>query len=512
MKRPFFWQVWLLQVRRIMMISCLIQTISAGWPANLLAEETDTFASPEQQMRAGITAYKRGNFEQARHYWNQAASSYAGRGQTHQQIEALLRLAEAQEALGYYQPAVSTLDQALSLADKTADMKRLAQVLGSLGHAYRLLGNAEKAERYTLEGVTRARQQKQAKVLATNLNYLGQVRFHQKRYEEAIKAFSESARLATKHGQGVLAAKAAIDTTWVAVEDKDYEGIARWFPEGLAQTQKLQDSHDKAFMLIALGEQAERAIEIQSEVLHSGLLELQPAIEHCLQQHTPPAYTAFVQLQGEELQRQHAEAAVQALLHAAPIARCLTQSGPESSLAQYLQPSKTEWQHSAHQALNTALTLSERLHNQRAQSYVLGHLGQIYEQAQRVDEALRLTRRAAFIAQAIDAPELLYLWQWQTGRLLKAKRDRAGAIAAYRQSVASLQRIRNDLLATGPRTGQTDFYQGIGRVYFRAGGSATATSGGSSGSSPEPGSSASGAGYRSRPMVSSEPTPATPFS
>jgi hypothetical protein len=29
-------------------------------------------------------------------------------------------------------------------------MKRLAQVLGSLGHAYRLLGNAEKDERYTL--------------------------------------------------------------------------------------------------------------------------------------------------------------------------------------------------------------------------------------------------------------------------------------------------------------------------------------------------------------------------
>jgi hypothetical protein len=49
MKRPFFQQVCLLQVRRIIMISCLIQMISAGWTANLLAEEADTFASPQQQ-------------------------------------------------------------------------------------------------------------------------------------------------------------------------------------------------------------------------------------------------------------------------------------------------------------------------------------------------------------------------------------------------------------------------------------------------------------------------------
>ena len=168
MMRPLLKQGCLLQVRRIIMISCLIQTISASWTISL-AEETDPFASPEQQMRAGITAYKRGDFEQARQHWNQAAYSYAERGQTPQQIEALLRSAEAQEALGYYQPAVNTLEQALTLATKTADAKRLAQVAGNLGHAYRLLGSAEKAEQYTLEGVTRARQQKQAKILAANL-------------------------------------------------------------------------------------------------------------------------------------------------------------------------------------------------------------------------------------------------------------------------------------------------------------------------------------------------------
>ena len=37
----------------------------------------------------------------------------------------------------------------------------------------------------------------------------------------------------------------------------------------------------------------------------------------------------------------------------------------------------------------------------------------------RIDKALGLTRQAVFAAQKVNAPESLYLWQWQAGRLLK---------------------------------------------------------------------------------------------
>jgi len=46
-----------------------------------------------------------------------------------------------------------------------------------------------------------------------------------------------------------------------------------------------------------------------------------------------------------------------------------------------------------------------------------GYLGELYGRQNRDNEALTLYRRAAFQAQRADAPELLYRWDWATGRL-----------------------------------------------------------------------------------------------
>lgn len=49
------------------------------------------------------------------------------------------------------------------------------------------------------------------------------------------------------------------------------------------------------------------------------------------------------------------------------------------------------------------------------------------------------------IAQAINAPELIYQWQWQLGRLLKQAENPQDAIVAYEEAVATLQSLRRDL-------------------------------------------------------------------
>ena len=49
----------------------------------------------------------------------------------------------------------------------------------------------------------------------------------------------------------------------------------------------------------------------------------------------------------------------------------------------------------------------------------------------RLDEALALSRRALFLAQQANAPESLYRWHWQMGRILAAQGARAEAIASY---------------------------------------------------------------------------------
>ncbi|MGH7209256.1 MAG: tetratricopeptide repeat protein, partial [Nitrospiraceae bacterium] len=99
--------------------------------------------------------------------------------------------------------------------------------------------------------------------------------------------------------------------------------------------------------------------------------------------------------------------------------------------------------------LQEAVIVAERLGDQRMLSYALGHLGHLYELEYRSDESLQLTRRAIFAAQSASAPESLYRWHWQLGRLLDSTGRLDEGIASYRQSATTLQPIRSEVaLAT----------------------------------------------------------------
>ncbi|NOU10686.1 MAG: CHAT domain-containing protein [Nitrospira sp.] len=95
--------------------------------------------------------------------------------------------------------------------------------------------------------------------------------------------------------------------------------------------------------------------------------------------------------------------------------------------------------------LQEAATFAEQQGDKRTLSYALGYLGHLYETEFRMDEALQFTRRALFSAQAVDAPESLYRWQWQLGRQLAATGQLDQAIASYRQAAVTLQPIRVEL-------------------------------------------------------------------
>jgi CHAT domain-containing protein len=119
----------------------------------------------------------------------------------------------------------------------------------------------------------------------------------------------------------------------------------------------------------------------------------------------------------------------------------------------------------AAEALHDAALVASALNDQRALSYAWGHLGKLYEEERRYDEALQLTRQALFAAQQVQAPESLYRWQWQTGRLLKALGHLDEAIVSYRRAVETLQSFRQEMtLSYG--SGRVSFRQTVGPVYF----------------------------------------------
>ena len=117
----------------------------------------------------------------------------------------------------------------------------------------------------------------------------------------------------------------------------------------------------------------------------------------------------------------------------------------------------------AYDLLSQASHLAEQFKDNRLTAYAKGYLGQVYEQAERYQEALQLTQEAIFHSQAW--PDLLYRWEWQRGRLLQAQQDIQGAKTAYQQALNQLQPIRANL-TLGQRDAQEVFYERIRPVYF----------------------------------------------
>lgn len=134
-----------------------------------------------------------------------------------------------------------------------------------------------------------------------------------------------------------------------------------------------------------------------------------------------------------------------------------------TQLRQHTTTETPSWQDIA-QVLAIAVQQAKNLGDQPATSYALGNLGELYEQTQQWSDAKDLTQQALFIAQAIDAEDIAYRWQWQLGRLLRTQGNIQGAIAAYTEAVNNLKSLRSDLVAINPDV-QFSFRDEVEPVY-----------------------------------------------
>ena len=124
------------------------------------------------------------------------------------------------------------------------------------------------------------------------------------------------------------------------------------------------------------------------------------------------------------------------------------------------------------QILTTAVQQAKNMEDQRAESYVLGTLGELYEKTEDWTKAKQLTKSALLIAQGIQAPDIAYQWQWQIGRLLQAQAENTlqsrnadpEAIAYYTQAFNILNNLRSDLVVLNPEV-QFSFREKVEPVY-----------------------------------------------
>ncbi|MBE9212456.1 CHAT domain-containing protein [Plectonema cf. radiosum LEGE 06105] len=115
--------------------------------------------------------------------------------------------------------------------------------------------------------------------------------------------------------------------------------------------------------------------------------------------------------------------------------------------------------------LQKSVSTSNKLQDNRLQSYSLGALGHFWECNQNNQKALQYTQNAIVAADnKLSAKESLYLWEWQAGRILDQQNQKQQAIESYQRAFETLEDIRLDIL-TAKRDVQFDFRDVVRPLY-----------------------------------------------
>ncbi|MEM9120683.1 MAG: CHAT domain-containing protein [Cyanobacteria bacterium P01_F01_bin.56] len=114
--------------------------------------------------------------------------------------------------------------------------------------------------------------------------------------------------------------------------------------------------------------------------------------------------------------------------------------------------------------LVSTIQQAQTIGDRRSESFATGTLGHLYETQEQWSAATDLSKSALALAQANNAADITYRWQWQLGRIYKAEKQTDQAIAAYSNSIDTLQRLRTDLVAINPAV-QFSFQESVEPIH-----------------------------------------------
>lgn len=344
--------------------------------------------------------------------WSEAIKIYQASGDrtSHQLLgEALADQAQTYIALGQYRLAIAKSQKALDLARQIQDQKTEAVAWGVLGNAYSISGEYEQALNAYSQSQKLASATNNPEYLITALN---------NRFNILFSRSQELLSQAQSAGQEGIEEEAHRLSRLASSDRRQARATA---------TDALQRSSGST----SIGEVTALLNSIRLE-------EQQPHSQHSL-------ITSYQQQAFSLLQR-------------IPDSRSKVFSLIRLSATKGLDLKLKSG------SLQQAVTVAQNIGDRRSESIALGLLGQIYEVAKQYDKAMALTNSAQFAAQAVNAMDSLYRWQWQAGRIYKALGRNDEAIQSYRQAIASIQDIRGDIISASSDL-QFDMQDRVSPVY-----------------------------------------------
>ncbi len=335
---------------------------------------------------------------------------------------------------GKYKNAAQTWKKALTLSDKSKET--YLHTLICLANAYKNIGHHQKAFSALHKALPVIKTNRNSYNEALFLNTLGQLSFCSGKTDFSNSDEYSSVFGNMKNAETIL--EKALDKARPANDSRILAGILNNMGNVLAADRDDRDyygamSHYKKAVQLIENEPFPESPILKSKILiNTARLSLQT-------EHYEEAITALhnILLQTENMPKSYNKATD--LISAGILAMKIRKKYSQSE--NRLRPL-------AYQSLNKAKQIAENLQNPRIASYACGYLGQFYEQEEQLSEAIAMTRNAIFSAQQEYYPEILYLWQWQFGRLFKTIGNSEKAIASYRNAINTLNPVRTEFLKT----------------------------------------------------------------
>lgn len=325
----------------------------------------------------------------------QAPAEYDQRGYSHWQT-------------GHFPEAIKEWREALKLYQREGNLRQQCELLGRLSQAYIAVGQLESARR-ALETAQR---------LATSINDVNQMVLIQGQLG-SLFTFLGNQELALQHLQKALQiAKSDADdqvTATIYNHLGNYYYSAENYPEAAVAYRK--------------------SMAISIEPLPSAIARINYAMANMHQGIYQESWLSLDEAMASLDTTKNSNEKIDAMLNIGLAYGKLGNMMPED---------KDKLSNLAADVFKKSSETAESMHNYRAQSYALGYAGRLYE-GRDDQKALQLTRQATSIAQKTEAPEALYRWQRQTGKLFKALGRTDEAIAAYRRSIYTLKSIRQEM-------------------------------------------------------------------
>ncbi|MEH1965028.1 CHAT domain-containing protein [Nostoc sp.] len=427
-------------------------------PINSLTS-LDVVTDPASLLQQGKVLYSAGNFAKAVEVLQKAVEEYKQRGENLTLAATLSNLSLAYQQLGAWSQAQQAITESLNLLkgqDKNENLQIFAQSLDIQGRLQLAMGQAE-AALATWQQTEEIYKQADNKsgVVRSQINQ-AQAWRTQGFYPRAVKRLEEVSETLKSQPDSIektVSLRSLGDALLVLGDSKKSRQALE---ESLMIARNLQSSADIGASLFSLGNNARKQLQKEQAIAYyQQTVEVSPSPLTKVQ--------AQLNLLGlliedqEWAKVQTLLALIESQLDQLPLSRAsiYAQVNFSQSLAKVksgtLQASSQSY-YSGFSTKDSAVLLakaiqqSRSLGDKRAEAYALKSLGSLYEETGQWSEAQDLTRQGLALAQSSNAPEITYALEWQLGRLLWAKKDINGAIAAYDAAVETLQSLRRDLV------------------------------------------------------------------